>query len=61
MKLEKGKRYFDKAAHRYVYYIMTREHYFGRFIKEYVFEDVCGAIITHEVDSFDIDKWLEEG
>lgn len=60
MKLVKGKKYYDIAAHRYVWYVRTRNYYFGEPIEQYIFEDVCGAIIAHETKDFDIDKWLEE-
>ena len=60
MELVENKKYFDKAAHRYVWYVGKRKTWFGRPIEEYVFVDVCDETVTHEVGKFDIDKWLEE-
>lgn len=60
MKLSVGKKYFDKAAHRIVWYkgIETRQ-WCGETIREYVFEDVCDCIIKHDANKFDVNKWIE--
>lgn len=58
--LKLNKRYFVKPGWRTAYYKGIRESYWaGEMIREYVFEDICGAELRYNTKTFNPERDID--